>query len=158
MFAWRHFFTFWLLLFLLDASFSEQVFFHCKGKQQFWGRKTESRTSHGKIRKVESWQVKRLHCQFRKVKKSKSQKVEGSHFQFRKVEKLKSGKASYWISKSRKVKNSKSWKVEMLHIEFRKVEKSLLSFSEASNKSNHMCFSLGKPGSYVPSFIFGSIE
>ena len=46
----------------------------------------------------------------------------------------------------------------MLHIEFRKVEKSLLSFSEASNKSNHMCFSLGKPGSYVPSFVFGSIK
>ena len=92
--------------FLLDASFSEQVFFHCKSRQQFWERKTKSRTSHRKIRKIESWKVKRLHCQFRKVEKSKSRKVEkwnGVIFNFEK---------------------SKSWKVKRLRFEFRKIEKS----------------------------------
>ena len=97
--------------FLLDASFSEQVFFHCKSRQQFWERKAKSRTSHRKIRKIESWKVKRLHCQFRKVKKSKSRKVEkwnGVIFNFKKskVEKLKSKKASFWISKNRKVEKN----------------------------------------------------
>ena len=94
-------------------------FFHCKGRQQFWERKAKSRRSHRKIRKVESWKVKRLHCQFRKVKKSKSGTVSFSISKSWKVNSF------ILISKKRKVKKlknatvsfsfSKSWKVKRFH-------------------------------------------
>ena len=57
--------------FLLDASFSEQVFFHCKGKQQFFEKeklKAKQVTENSKSRKSKSEKAS--------LSLSKSRKVE----------------------------------------------------------------------------------
>ena len=97
--------------FLLDASFSEQVFFHCKGKQQFWGRKTESRNKSredSKSRKLTSEKASLSISKSQKVEKSK--KWNGVIFNFEKSNSWKvkiCKKASFWISTNWKVEKSK---------------------------------------------------
>jgi hypothetical protein len=82
--AWRHVFTFWLLFFCWTRLSRSKCSYIVKANNSLRG-KAKSRTSHRKIRKVERWKVKRLHCQFREVEKSKS------------------GTVSFWISKSKSI-------------------------------------------------------
>ena len=101
--------------FLLDASFSEQVFFHCKGKEQFEKEKLKSNKSqeNSKSRKLKSEKasLSLSMSKSREVQKSKS--VERCHFQFRKVE----------TSKRRKVEKKKGFVLSFEKSKNRKVKK-----------------------------------
>ena len=77
------------------------------------------------------------------------------NFQSRKVEKLKSGRVSFSISKSRKVEKLKSANASYCFSKSRQVPSFIFRSIEYVKS---YVLSLGKPGSYFPSFMFGSIE
>ena len=115
-------FTFWLVVFCWTRLSRSKCSSIAKADNSFEKEKTKSRTSHRKIRKIESWKVKRLHCQFRKVEKSKSRTVS---FSSSRSGTVKSFIFNFEKAKSQKVKKcngvvlnfekSKSRKVDRFH-------------------------------------------